>query len=386
MGTPSRAMVLALIIVGSGLGGCLATLGLNEAPTVQLNIEPSGAVREGDTVTFSAAGSSDPDGDPLAFTWNFGDGNVGSGLTTSHIYTSTGTFNVKLTAADGNYETTITKNITIIESSAKKPTASASGEKMDNCDGEEPPNGDFILIWVCDEDKDETDRSIDFTTVIEIDGSSSDAGGVDYIDKWEWDLDTSEDSDGDGLSDNDIDATGEVVNVERTGGAFEVRLTVTSSNGLTDSDNIVIYINYRGEWRDFIIDASINDPIEMAWDFPVKYNTESKDKIRYLRVKLDYPQEDDDQPIFTGGATTANKLDLYLYNTTSQEKEVSNTTQIENENRDAGECGSDEYCIWQVVSGSTVRAFRADTWSVDLTNDESHNTKINSLIVELQYR
>ena len=199
-------------------------------------------------------------------------------------------------------------------------------------------------------------------------------------------MDTSEDSDGDGLSDNDIDATGEVVNVERTGGAFEVRLTVTSSNGLTDSDNIVIYINYRGEWRDFIIDASINDPIEMAWDFPVKYNTESKDKIRYLRVKLDYPQEDDDQPIFTGGATTANKLDLFLYNTTSQEKEVSNTTQIENENRDAGECGSDEYCIWQVVSGSTVRAFRADTWSVDLTNDESHNTKINSLIVELQYR
>ena len=152
MGTPSRAMVLALIIVGSALGGCLATLGLNEAPTVQLNIEPSGAVREGDTVTFSAAGSSDPDGDPLAFTWNFGDGNVGSGLTTSHVYTSTGTFNVKLTAADGNYETTITKNITIIESSAKKPTASASGEKMDNCDGEEPPNGDFILIWVCDED------------------------------------------------------------------------------------------------------------------------------------------------------------------------------------------------------------------------------------------
>ena len=381
-----RATIVALIMAVSATGGCLATLGLNDAPTAQMNIEPSGTVREGDTVTFSAAGSSDPDGDSLTFTWNFGDGNVGMGLTTSHAYTSTGSFSIALTVADGNYETTLKKNITVIESTAKKPTALISGDKMDDCDGEEPPNGDFVLIWVCDEDKDEGDRSVDFTTTVEVDGSSSDAGGIDYIDKWEWDLDTTDDSDGDGITDNDNDATGQSISFEKTGGAFEVKLTVTSSNGLTDSDEMMIYVNYRGEWKDFIIDASINDPVEMAWEFPVTYEADGKDRIRYLRVKLEYPQEDDDQPIFTGGATTANKLDLFLYNTTTQEKEVSNTTQIENENRDAGDCQSDEYCVWQVVSGSTIRAFQADTWSVDLTNDESHNTKINSLIIELQYR
>ena len=52
--------------------------------------------------------------------WTFGDGNVGTGLTTSHAYTSTGTFSVALTVADGNYETTLKKNITVIESTAKK--------------------------------------------------------------------------------------------------------------------------------------------------------------------------------------------------------------------------------------------------------------------------
>ena len=261
-----------------------------------MNIDPSGTVREGDTVTFSAAGSSDPDGDSLTFTWSFGDGNVGTGLTTSHAYTSTGTFSIALTVADGNYETTLTKNITVIESTAKKPTALISGDKMDDCDGEEPPNGDFVLIWVCDEDKDEGDRSVDFTTTVEVDGSSSDAGGIDYIDKWEWDLDTTDDSDGDGITDNDNDATGQSISFEKTGGAFEVKLTVTSSNGLTDSDEMMIYVNYRGEWKDFIIDASINDPVEMAWEFPVTYEADGKDRIRYLRVKLEYPQEDDDQP------------------------------------------------------------------------------------------
>ena len=43
------------------------------------------------TVNFTAAGSSDPDGDPLSYAWDFGDGTTGSGLTTSHLYTTNGT-------------------------------------------------------------------------------------------------------------------------------------------------------------------------------------------------------------------------------------------------------------------------------------------------------
>ena len=126
MGVISKATTIAFLIAIASLSGCLATLGLNEAPTVQMSIDPTGSVREGDTVTFSAAGSSDPDGDSLTFSWSFGDGNLGSGLTTSHVYTSTGTYAVRLTVADGNYEATMSKNITVIDSDALRPGWSAA--------------------------------------------------------------------------------------------------------------------------------------------------------------------------------------------------------------------------------------------------------------------
>ena len=94
MGAIPKATTIAFLIAIASLSGCLAALGLNEAPTVQMSIDPDGSVRQGDTVTFSAAGSSDPDGDSLTFSWSFGDGNLGNGLTTSHAYTSTGTYTV----------------------------------------------------------------------------------------------------------------------------------------------------------------------------------------------------------------------------------------------------------------------------------------------------
>ena len=56
---------------------------------------PDSNVRSGDEITFNAAGSSDPDGDSLTFTWNFGDGNTGSGLTTTHSYVQDGEFHRK---------------------------------------------------------------------------------------------------------------------------------------------------------------------------------------------------------------------------------------------------------------------------------------------------
>jgi hypothetical protein len=54
----------------------------------------------GITVAFTGVMSSDPDGDPLTYAWDFGDGATGAGVTPGHAYASQGTFAVSLTVAD----------------------------------------------------------------------------------------------------------------------------------------------------------------------------------------------------------------------------------------------------------------------------------------------
>ncbi len=54
------------------------------------------------SVTFSSAGSVDPDGFPLTYQWDFGDGTVSSDPNPTHVFTAAGTqkFNVQLTVTD----------------------------------------------------------------------------------------------------------------------------------------------------------------------------------------------------------------------------------------------------------------------------------------------
>ncbi len=52
------------------------------------------------TVYFSGVGSYDPEGRSLSYAWDFGDGSIGTGVSTSHVYYSTGTYIVTLTVTD----------------------------------------------------------------------------------------------------------------------------------------------------------------------------------------------------------------------------------------------------------------------------------------------
>ncbi len=54
------------------------------------------------SVQFNGLDSTDPEGDQLAYSWNFGDGTTGSGASISHIFTEAGVFTVVLTVTDGN--------------------------------------------------------------------------------------------------------------------------------------------------------------------------------------------------------------------------------------------------------------------------------------------
>jgi pentapeptide MXKDX repeat protein len=55
---------------------------------------------EGDEITLYGSGSSDPDGHALTYAWDFGEGNIGSGITDTHTYSDNGEYVVTLTVTD----------------------------------------------------------------------------------------------------------------------------------------------------------------------------------------------------------------------------------------------------------------------------------------------
>ena len=66
-------------------------------------------------VSFSSAGSSDADGDPLGFQWDFGDGSpMSTAANPGHTYTTAGAYTATLTVSDGRGATaTATVPITV---------------------------------------------------------------------------------------------------------------------------------------------------------------------------------------------------------------------------------------------------------------------------------
>jgi glucose/arabinose dehydrogenase len=73
--------------------------GANRAPTaVAAGTPTSGQAPL--TVTFSSAGSSDPEGSALTYSWNFGDGATSTAANPTHTFTTNNTYNVTLTVTD----------------------------------------------------------------------------------------------------------------------------------------------------------------------------------------------------------------------------------------------------------------------------------------------
>lgn len=92
---------------GSGVGGGAA----NQAPTAAF-VPPSGVIQNM-AAAFTGTGS-DPDGDTLQFSWDFGDGVRGGGAQVAHVFTTSGPFTVKLTVADGRGGTaTAAQSVTV---------------------------------------------------------------------------------------------------------------------------------------------------------------------------------------------------------------------------------------------------------------------------------
>ncbi len=73
--------------------------GTNAIPVAQAQATPVSGVAPL-TVSFDASGSYDPDGTIASYSWDFGDGGGGSGVTVSHTYISAGTYDATLTVTD----------------------------------------------------------------------------------------------------------------------------------------------------------------------------------------------------------------------------------------------------------------------------------------------
>ena len=389
-----RATVLltASLFLFTALAGCLETLSSDSPPTVTMNVSPSGTVKVGESVQFSATGSSDPDGDPLSFNWKFGDGDLATGQTASHVYNSQGTFTAELCVTSTDFEICEEREIIVAAADAAEPTASIVTYKDSSCQGDDPPSGTFILAWICEEEMDTSDESIDATTTIQLDGSDSSAGDAStYITDYSWDLDTYIDSDGDGVTDNDVDQTGE--NAEWTNvwpGEYIIKLTVTDNQGFTDWIEAHVFVNYRGAWAEFTIDSNgTSGPGTVTFEYPVVYQKQHSSQthsIRYVTIEAVYPQEDDDWAVGSG----QNRLDLYAYNgsqSDSDTEEMVNTTHLTDEDMN---CDDDNRCTELTLRTTQFRNFNDGDftmlWTVDLVNEKFTDATVKSFTITLEYK
>jgi len=146
-------------------------------------------------VSFDGSGSSDPEGEPLQYDWDFGDGKTGTAATPSHTYTAAGSYVVTLTVTDDQGVSDSETTGAQIDAANQRPVADANG-----------PYSGMVNV------------------AVSFDGSaSSDADGT--IVAWNWDF-------GDGNS-----GTGAMPsNSYAAAGNYTVTLTVTDDEGATSAE------------------------------------------------------------------------------------------------------------------------------------------------------
>ncbi|HET9252236.1 MAG TPA: PKD domain-containing protein [Candidatus Eisenbacteria bacterium] len=122
---------------------------VNQAPVADAGGPYSGF--EGALIHFDGQASVDPDGDPLSFAWDFGDGSTGTGAAASHSYVGSGVKTVVLTVSDegGMWDTDTTTASVVssfpatVFSTGGSATLRLGSGKPDLCVQIEPASGDF---------------------------------------------------------------------------------------------------------------------------------------------------------------------------------------------------------------------------------------------------
>ena len=201
-------------------------------------------------VRFSAAGSSDPDGDPLSYAWDFGDGQSSSEASPTHTYTAAGNYDATLTVSDGNGESDTSTISIAVDPANRPPLAAATATPLA---GAAPLAVTFSAAGSSDPDSDPLGYSWDFT------------------------------------SDGSADAAGPTATHRYLGaGTYIATLTVSDGNGGIDSDTVAVSVSAtpppeddpvgeagrvtlsqpdRGTWRRVTLSREYRDPIVVMGPF-----------------------------------------------------------------------------------------------------------------------
>ena len=241
----------------------------NQDPSASFSASPSDPT-VGDSVSFDASGSSDPDGSIVSYEWDFGDGTSATGASPSHSYDSAGSYTVSLTVTDDDGATATTQQtITVSEAAPENqaPSASFSASPSD------PAVGDSVSF----------DAS-----------GSSDADGS--IASYEWDF-------GDGSTDSGESVT----HTFSSPGDYDVELTVTDDDGATDTTTQTVSVAETAAPANFQISAiDVESPVtqgDAATVSATVENTGDDDGTQTVAVAVDGATVDSQGVTLAGGAS-----------------------------------------------------------------------------------
>ncbi|MEP6701913.1 MAG: PKD domain-containing protein, partial [Betaproteobacteria bacterium] len=127
---PAQSVTLYVIAGGAA----------NQPPVVVISATPASGMAPL-AVTFSGAGSNDPDGSIASYAWNFGDGVTGSGVSVTHTYATAGSYSATLTVTD-NRGATNSKTIGITATADVNAINAPSG-----LSASAPKKGSVTLRW-----------------------------------------------------------------------------------------------------------------------------------------------------------------------------------------------------------------------------------------------